>query len=233
MRHQMLVVLVLLGTAVATDKKDCKPYGSNGAGIFMKSARTFDLLSPVRVTSPDKGKTAEMHEGVLRVFVGERRVYSYSDWDMSAGGELGWSPDSKAISVTWSDGGAVGGFHVDVFVISGSSVRHLDVSTPVLRDFRMRHRPCPRHDNVRAAAWIDGSRRLMVVTETYPTGDCPELNEFGYLVAVPSGRILGRYSRRELFRRWRNDVEQIWDLRDSCGEVRPTSYSRPTLIRLG
>lgn len=223
MRCQILLVVVLLGTAVAAGKKDCKPYGSNGAGIFMKSARTFDLVGSVRVTSPDKGKTAELHKGKLGVFVAGRQVYSYSDWEMSAGGELGWSSDSKAFSVTWSDGGAVGSFHVDVFVVSGNSVRHLNVSEPILRDFRTRHRPCPRHDNARAAAWLDGSSRLMVVTETYPTGDCPDLKEFGYIVAIPSGRILGRYSRRELLRRWRNDVEQIWDLRDSCADVRPSS----------
>lgn len=53
-----------------------------------------------------------------------------------------------------------------------------------------------------ALRWAGDSRRLLLMTDVYPTGDCGRDagHTEGYLVAVPEGRVERRLTLRELKR---------------------------------
>jgi hypothetical protein len=112
---------------------------------------------------------------------------------------LNGTHDQAHIALTYSDGGAIGGFHVRIFFIDGNGVT--DVSKSIdgaVADFKERHYCKPRGNNVSALKWIHGS--LLILTEVYPTGDCgPDLGHLeGYLVSVPQGKILEHMTLNQL-----------------------------------
>jgi hypothetical protein len=114
-------------------------------------------------------------------------------------GTLDNTDDQAHIALTYSDGGAIGGFHVRVFLIDGNGVT--DVSKCIdgaVADFKARHYCKTRGNNVSALRWSRGG--LLILTEVYPTGDCG--SDFGhlegYLVSVPQGKILEHMTLNQL-----------------------------------
>jgi len=103
------------------------------------------------------------------------------------------------IALTYSDGGAIGAFHVRVFLIDESGVKDASSSiNQAVADFKSRHHCRIRGNNATALKWVDGA--LLLLTEVYPTGDCgADLGHLeGYLISVPYGEILERLTLREL-----------------------------------
>ncbi|MGA9883757.1 MAG: hypothetical protein WBQ34_08570 [Candidatus Acidiferrales bacterium] len=103
------------------------------------------------------------------------------------------------VALTYSDGGAIGGFHVRVFLIDANGVK--DVSTSIdaaVTDFKSRHYCEARGNNVTALKWIRG--KLLLSTEVYPDSDCgPDAGHLeGYLVSVPEGKILEHMTLNQL-----------------------------------
>ena len=101
-----------------------------------------------------------------------------------------------------SDGGAIGGFHVRVFLVDGDTVKDATGAIePAVNAFKSRHFCKTRGNNVTALKWLDDSR-LMLMTEAYPTGDCGQ--DLGhaeaYIVAIPSGKIERHLTREQLKR---------------------------------
>jgi hypothetical protein len=113
-----------------------------------------------------------------------------------------WSPDGHSLAVTWSDGGAIGGFHVRAFKISPKGVRELPVGRTAFDDFKARHWCEERGNNIQAYGWLPDSRPLVLVLSVYPTSDCgPELGHTeGYVVDAPSGSIEERWNLKRLNR---------------------------------
>lgn len=120
-------------------------------------------------------------------------LYHFQVADFSnPNGTVVWAPDGKAFAVDYSDGGAIGNFHVRLFSVSGEAVK--DVSTaiePAVNDFKSRHYCKTRGNNVTALKFIRDARHLLLMTDVYPTGDCgPDLGHTeGYVVSVPDGKI--------------------------------------------
>lgn len=105
------------------------------------------------------------------------------------------------IAITYSDGGAIGGFHVRVFLLDCNGVKDVTKSIQgAVADFRARHYCKERGNNVTALKWTHGT--LLLITEVYPTGDCaPETGHLeGYRVSIPDGRILEHLSLSDLKR---------------------------------
>lgn len=148
-------------------------------------------------------------EGATFWFVrGKKEVFRFTAKDLSSSSvwiavdhdrAFDGTHDQAHIALTYSDGGAIGGFHVRVFLIDGNGVR--DVSKSIdgaVADFKARHYCKTRGNNVSALKWIRGS--LLVLTEVYPTSDCgPDLGHLeGYLVSVPQGKILEHLTLNQL-----------------------------------
>jgi hypothetical protein len=123
---------------------------------------------------------------------GARTIFTFAVDNLSSNAEVLWSPDGKAFALNYSDGGAIGGFHVRLFLVNGDKVT--DVSRaiqPAVNAFKARHYCKSRGNNVMAVKWLPNASDLLLMTEVYSTGDCgPDLGYAeGYIVAVPDGKI--------------------------------------------
>jgi hypothetical protein len=92
--------------------------------------------------------------------------------DLDAGVSVVWSDDQKNVAITWSDGGAIGAFHVQAFHLDGDNVSELPMTNRAFDPFKARHRCEARGDNIQAHSWLRQSRDLLPVLSAYPTGDC-------------------------------------------------------------
>jgi len=129
----------------------------------------------------------------------QRTIFSTRLKDLSASVFVVWSERNEWFAITWSDGGAVGGFHTRVFHIAGDKVSEAEAATNAFADFRSRYWCEPRGDNVQAYGWDKSTGALVLVTSVYPTGDCgKDLGHMeAYLVQPTDGAILKHLSLRE------------------------------------
>ena len=139
-------------------------------------------------------------KGEFLVSRDKKTLFTFVVADLSSNPEVLWSSDGRAFAINYSDGGAIGGFHVRVFAIRGDTVR--DVSSAIqaaVADFKSRHYCKTRGNNVMALKWKD-SDHLLLWTQVYPTGDCgPDLgHEEGYVVAIPDGKVEAHLTRNQL-----------------------------------
>ena len=129
-------------------------------------------------------------------------VFSFVTKDLSAPGV--WTaidPAHDQLAITYSDRGAIGGFHVRVFQIGDGGIKDVSKAIqPAVTDFKSRHYCKERGNNVQALRWVSGD--LLLLTEVYPTSDCsPDLGHFeGYRVTVPEGRIEEHLTSEQLRR---------------------------------
>jgi hypothetical protein len=141
--------------------------------------------------------------------------------DLEVGPEALWAPDSDAVAVTHSLGGALGTYQVLIYRPENSGPD--DIATEVRRDLSHRFPACvggqsgctadqrklmrndPKWVNVAAIRWMENSKRLLIMAWV------PDSSAFGanlgryngYLVDAHTGRILTRYSEQEFKRRFK------------------------------
>ena len=109
--------------------------------------------------------------------------------------EIGWSATSDLFFVTYSDGGAVGAYHVAVYRISAGRMEKIDLDDAVRRDFQKHYPKCdsPEEPNIAGVAWSADSTKLLVAAEVLPHSNCDNMGTFNlYTVAVSDGRIIDR-----------------------------------------
>ena len=93
---------------------------------------------------------------------------------------------------------------MEVYVIEKESIRWSDVTQEAVKRFRKLYK-CrePEDPNVGAATWVKGSEQLLLITEVPPHSSCPEMGKIrGYLVEVPSGKIIREYAEGDVRARW-------------------------------
>ena len=122
--------------------------------------------------------------------------------------EIGWASDSSGFFLTRSDGGWVGSWYASVILMKDPKQKEINISQRVARDFHKNISQCPEEEpNIVALAWIEGSRKLLLVAESPNHSSCPDMgNIAGYQISVPSGKILKRYNKTEL----KNQFEQYF-----------------------
>jgi hypothetical protein len=133
--------------------------------------------------------------------------------------ELLWSPDSKAVAVSSSNGSVLGEWHMLLYFVDRQSFHPLAISQEVRGDFARRFPPCLGETatcstrklardlswvNVAAIHWIGDSGKLLVVAQmpcspAYGKNQCAHE---GYEVEVPTGKILARYGKEAFAKRW-------------------------------
>jgi hypothetical protein len=114
--------------------------------------------------------------------------------------EIGWSSASDLFFVNYSDGGAVGAYHVGVYRLSRGRLAAIPLASGVQRDFLRRYPKCfsPEEPNIAGIAWANNGKRLLVAAEVLPHSNCDNMGTFMlYEVAVPSGTIMRRYAQIE------------------------------------
>ncbi|MHB8526026.1 MAG: hypothetical protein ACYDD2_07715 [Candidatus Acidiferrales bacterium] len=134
--------------------------------------------------------------------------------------EVMWSPDSKAFAETYSDAGAVGGFHVLIYYVEQNGLRIIEPTAFVIREFLSHPRACfePEDPNVGAIEWISGSSEILVAAETLPHSNCDGMGTFrAYVIRLPDGTIVRTYGQIEAKKRfWRHLGEELRGADDDC-----------------
>ncbi|HEV2489187.1 MAG TPA: hypothetical protein VGT03_05225 [Candidatus Acidoferrales bacterium] len=144
--------------------------------------------------------------------------------------EVLWSPDSKAFAETYSDGGAVGQFHVLIYYANGSRV--IEPTNQVTEEFLSHPRSCfsPEDPNIAAIEWIKDSSEILVAAETLPHSNCDNMGTFrAYMIHLPDGNILRSYGQLEakkLF--WKHMGRELRNADDEC-IIKPGSCYIPQL----
>jgi hypothetical protein len=163
------------------------------------------------VWSPDHAKhvrlwstpeVAEANEGVfsLSIYSGDRLLKTITLKNLSAATFVKWSPDSNAFYAMWSDGGAVGGYHVRAFIVGPDDAVESSAPKAVAADFAKHHYCKTRGNNLYAVRWVNGSKQLLLRPEAYPTSDCAPEAALGaeYPVKTVDGKIVEKGEVKEM-----------------------------------
>jgi hypothetical protein len=114
--------------------------------------------------------------------------------------EVLWSPDSKAFAETYSDGGAVGTFHVLIYYVEKDQLREIEPTAAVTKEFLSRPRICfaPEDPNIGAIKWLKDSSERLVAAEILPHSNCDDMGTFrAYRIRLPGGDIVKSYGQIE------------------------------------
>lgn len=180
---------------------------STSGALWSRGAACLGWDGPLRcvkVPSPDGRKTVFVGADRLDVAVGDKLLTATSGFRTETLAELLWAPDSGAFVVTESDGGNVGTWRVEVFVVGDATVRRVQIDDAVIASFKKHYRCIkPEEPNVGAVAWLGGSAQLLLAAEVPPHSSCPDMGKLrGYAIDAPSGRIVDELSEGELRRKW-------------------------------
>lgn len=125
------------------------------------------------LSSPD-GKSRILLEPnfTFRVLVGDTVFSKLRYDDIGCCIEVGWSPDSKRFFISYSDSGAVGGYHVHVFSMRDSHLVESNAPKTAYKNFKEQHYCPTRGNNIFFLDFTPDSDNGFFVTEVYPTSDC-------------------------------------------------------------
>jgi len=199
-RLSVLLLLVIVGTA-AIDHLDAQ--GRQGPVGFACHSRYFAVMSypehPDVVSPDDKSAIHLTKEFSFRVISGGKEIATLSYGDMSCCLEVGWSPDSRQFFITYSDGGATGGFHTHIFRISGSRIAESPVTRVVADRFQSFHYSNTPGINLYFLDWTPDSRNVFLVGEVPPESYYGKnMGVYaGFLANPSSGEILRRFGEKE------------------------------------
>ncbi len=157
-------------------------------------AKYVRLWSTPEIAEPDEGVFS------LSIYSGDRLLKTFTLQDLSAGTFVKWSPDSKAFYIMWSDGGAIGGYHVRAFVVGERQAVESLAPKAVAADFAKHHYCKTRGNNLYAVRWVNGSKELLLRPEVYPTSDCAPETALSaeYLVKTEDGKIVEKGTVKEM-----------------------------------
>lgn len=122
------------------------------------------------------------------------------------GAEFMWAPNSKALAATENyklarPNIAGGGWRVLVYLIRPPHVKPVFMDEQAAAAYQKKY-VCKYLPDVGALKWV-GSHKLLLLAQGSVDELCKQnWNDIGYLVSVPSGRIIRTYSQQQLTR-WR------------------------------
>jgi hypothetical protein len=217
MRVACLSVLLLLAGLVRADDlhNPCPGHGyfSCEAVEISDLAGLHNGSSPGVISSPDGSRKLVVrrpkkpeypYESRVSVAVGDQTFSTYIGYLLNA--EALWAPDSSAFTVTYSDGGAVGDYLVELHYVGRSGLRNIDPTKIVKRDFMARPLACGgsrEEPNLAVVRWGDDSKSLYIAAEVQPHSVCDSMGTFRlYKVSLPRGRILASWGQLEAKRKF-------------------------------
>ena len=125
-----------------------------------------------------------------------RNMYNSNGW-------IAVSEDRRRVAINWSDGGALGGWHVTLASLSDAGqIEYGDRAVrAVEKSFSAGHFCKERGNNYKALRWVD-NHRLLVSAQVYPTSDCgPDMGfTAAYVVDVASGKVERQLSEAQALR---------------------------------
>lgn len=210
------------------------------AGDFSRNAQAIAVpkLGEARSFASPDGRNAvavtfgsskrESYKLLLSVRAGHTRITREAG--QGIGGEILWSPDSKAFFLTSSDEGANGRFRTRLYLVGAYGVRLVDVNRVIEAAFGQPV-ACgwPERPNVVAVAWLGSSTRLLVAAQILNHSNCDSFGTFKlYEIALPGVTIVKSYDQISAKRRYGVELgQELLAARDDCVR-RPNSCWVPS-----
>jgi hypothetical protein len=154
------------------------------------------------VRSPNKLIAIQItKEYKFRVTVGKTVFAEFWLGDLSANIEIGWSPDSSQFFISYSDGGAIGKYHVHLFRVTQGALSESRVPIAIAERFKAKHWCESRGNNLFFLDWTPDSKIGFFVAEVFPTGDCgDETGAYrGYAVRMEDGEVLRVFGEKQTY----------------------------------
>jgi hypothetical protein len=177
-----------------------KPGDWSSAAYFVWPIQKDAQYREIRIPSPDRTWSTVIRENSLTFVTSRSNVNPSPPVYLYGLAEVGWASDSSALFLTRSDGGWVGSWFARVILVNAGKLREIDITQEAAKDFHNHISKCAEEQpNMIALAWLDGSRKLLLVAESPNHSSCPDMgNIAGYIIEVPSGRILNTYDKKAL-----------------------------------
>jgi hypothetical protein len=209
-------LLVLAATAQAQENAFSK-----------KAVRTWEnhVGKQPKVTAPDGkgdvvlGSVTKHGKPHLLLTFNHSGKATHFDIGRGIGAELLWSPDSKALAVTTSNGSSNGVYNLIIFQIEAAAVKKID-ATPVIRKVFGHPVVCayPEPPNVAAVAWVESSARLLVAAQILNHSICDSFGTFKlYELDLSSLEVIKAYDQLEAKRLFGSELGVfLQHARDIC-----------------
>lgn len=197
------MILGLMAISVSGASTTVEHYWSKSASTVPQESNSYFSLS-----APNKEFVAQVHQYQLTVTYRGRILPGIPDEGIAPVSEMKWSPDSKAIFVNWDNGGAVGTWEVNTYLVNNYAVKRVNVIQNVKKDF-VKHYKCTStaEPNIAAIKWIESFRKLLFVAQVPPDSNCSKMGMMmGYVVSVPSGEIVRIYNQHDLINKWNSQI---------------------------
>ena len=214
--------LVILAAVSGSPVWATKLYSNLATPVYDLAAKSKGL------SSPDGLKTIHAKEldapagspWPFKVWVS----YNGKDHLVLAGGyvnaEIIWSPDSNAFSLTYSDGGAVGQYHVLIYKIEARGLRAFEPVPNGGKFFRTYCDPM-EEPNVGAIRWGNESKSLFVALEVPPHSSCAGMGTFRVVeITISEAKGLRMYNQLEAKQLFAESLgEELKNADDECVEL--------------
>lgn len=153
----------------------------------------------ILVRPPERPDSEQTHE----VFVRSGNRLNRTKFGALVNAEVGWSPDSKAFFITYSDGLNVGTYHVKIVYPTPSGLRTIE-PVPDGRRFFKPNCLDPVAPNVGAIGWEgQDSSELAIAVQVPQLSSCASKGTFkAFVLRLPSGTVvseLGQIEAKKLF----------------------------------
>jgi hypothetical protein len=131
--------------------------------------------------------------------------------------EAAWAPDSKAFFVTYSDGGNVGTYRVELFYVEPTGLR---VVEPIPDGGVLFVARCFTADgpNVAAIKWGADSSRVTVAVAVPPHTNCASMGTFrAFEISLKDRQVLKRYDQLDAKRLFADSIgKELQNANDDC-----------------
>lgn len=174
------------------------------------------------VPSPGRRKTLLIKGDKLSLKSGKKEF----DLGSAAGAEEAlWSVDSTGLILT-SGLGSAGPNSVSITLERDGTLTDVPVMDTIRADFKARYsmkkRACAESVNVGGLTWLQRSSKAVLVAEIPPSPGCGEDAGYfeSYVVSVPDGKIVARYTMEETAKRWGSFLgkrlrDDLWTVRQN------------------
>ncbi len=189
---------------------------------------------PLRIPSPNRKSLIEVRydrlgdlslNAYLRVTTQGREIGKAGPRALDTGSDVLWSPDSTKFFLSGSEGSALGPMYVDIYRLDDPKLEPIDVTALALKDMVATFPPCRAKNidmydchqltddpgsfiSMSGVDWLPDSSAIVVIAQVMPSSRLGGImgQMMGYVLEVPTGKILQRMEAREFTRKWQRSL---------------------------
>ncbi len=212
--------------------------GSPDEPLFARYAvARFPAKSPDRKTTLNLTGSTENWWSRTNLSVRQRDTVLKDEIWFGINPEVLWSPDSRSFTITGSEGGALGQYQTDAFLIRAGKLVRIPL-TKLIEEAFGHPVACswPEKPNVAAVKWLEPSKTLLVAAEILGHSNCDSMGTFrGYVVDLEVPRVVKTYDQLAMKRLYGSYLgPELRIARDNCVRNPRSCYvlpNHPELIR--